>query len=80
MKPFYMNDQLFHNRLKVLENTTEVLAKATFNNLHILKSRIIGHYEDLDILDIKFTTPSDSDKPKILLGNNDIQQPSFCKC
>ena len=37
--------------LEILENTTVVLVKATFNDLQELNPRINGHDEDLDILD-----------------------------
>ena len=36
-----------YGRLKVLENTTVVLAKATFNELQDLKTTIIGHEKKL---------------------------------
>ena len=36
--------------LKVWENTTVVIAKATFNDFQALKNRMNGHDEDLDSL------------------------------
>ena len=46
-KSWYVLPQL----TKVLETTTAVLAKVTFNNLQTVKTRINGHDEDWDILD-----------------------------
>ena len=48
------NDWFFHNRLKVLENRTLALAKAMFNDLQALKTRINGYDKDLDILNQAF--------------------------
>ena len=39
MEALCKNDKHFHNRLKVLENTTPVFAKVTFNDLQALKTR-----------------------------------------
>ena len=36
MEALYKNDELFYNRLTVLENTTAVLAQATFKDLEAL--------------------------------------------
>ena len=47
----YKNDRLFDNRLKVLENSTVVLARATFNDLQALKTRINYHDDELNLLD-----------------------------
>ena len=44
------NDGLFHNRLKILENTT-YLFKNSFQWPTITESWINGHDEDLDIMD-----------------------------
>ena len=40
----------FSWQTKVLENTMTVLAKVTFSNLQVLKTRINGHDDDLDQL------------------------------
>ena len=44
------NDIYFHNRLKVLKHTSVVLAKAAFNDVQVLETRIIGHDDDVDEL------------------------------
>ena len=49
MDALYKGDTLFHERLKVLENTSAVLARETISDLQALKSRINGHHEDLDV-------------------------------
>ena len=46
LEPLYNNNRHFHNRLKVLENMTVVLAKATFNDLQTSKMRINDHDDD----------------------------------
>ena len=48
MEVLYKNDKCFHNRLKMLENTTAVLMKVTFNDLQALQT---SYDKDLDILD-----------------------------
>ena len=50
MEALCKNDNLIHNKLKVLKNTTAVIATATFNDLQSLKTRISGQDENLDIL------------------------------
>ena len=46
MKALYKNRKLFHNRLKVLENTSVVLSKWTFSYLQAVKTGINGHNEE----------------------------------
>ena len=42
---------LSYNRLKVLEKSTTIIVKATFNDLKTLETRINSHDGDLDIFD-----------------------------
>ena len=51
IEELYKNHKLFHNRLKVLENSVPFLAKVKFFDLHALKTKINGHGVDLDIPD-----------------------------
>ena len=51
IEALYKTDKLFPSRLNALENTTAVLAKATFIYLQSLKTRINRHDEDSEIMD-----------------------------
>ena len=50
MEALYKNHKLFHNRMKVLENSVAILANTEFFDLHDLP-KINGHDVDLDIPD-----------------------------
>ena len=50
MEALYKYNRPSHDKLKVLEKSTAVLAKAILNDLYILKTGINGHEENLDIL------------------------------
>ena len=72
IKALYKNDnRFFYNRIKVLENTMAVLAKATFNNLQALQTRINWQDDDLAILD-KNLWHFGRDKLKPVKSNSDI--------
>ena len=49
MESLYKSEQLYHNRLKVLENAAAVLVNAAFKDLQEQKTRIDGH--DVDLID-----------------------------
>ena len=51
MVALYKNDMLFHDRLKVLQNITAVLANTTFFDLQALNTSINEHDDKLDMLD-----------------------------
>ena len=50
MEALYKNDKHFHNRLRILENTTTVLTKVILIDLQALKTWIKRYDEGLDIL------------------------------
>ena len=54
MVTLHRNEKPFHDRLNILENTSTVLTKATFNNLQALKTRRNLYNEGLDILNRNF--------------------------
>ena len=56
MNALYKNNKL-QDIQKVLDNTTAVVAKAPFNYLQALRTRINGHDKDLDYW-IKISTTS----------------------
>ena len=43
MVALYNKDTLFHDRLKVLENSIAVVAKVAFNDQQVFKPRINGN-------------------------------------
>ena len=51
MKALSKGNKHFHNRLNIFEYTRVILAKASFNNLQTLKTRMNGYDEELDIVD-----------------------------
>ena len=54
MGTLYKNDKTIDNRLKILKNTTVVLAEAVFYDLLVLKPGINSQDENFDSLDQAF--------------------------